>query len=45
MKTLINLMEETAAAYGDRSALTMEGSLGPDVWSYRRLWRAAHAVA
>jgi long-chain acyl-CoA synthetase len=45
MNTLVELLEGAAAAYSDRTALSMQAGLRTDNWSYRRLWRAAHAVA
>ena len=45
METLIDLLRSAATAYGDRVALSIRASLRDDLWSYRRLWRAANAVA
>src|SRR5919108_1787045 len=45
MNTLVDLLEQAAGRYGDRAALSFAAGLRADVWSYRRLWRAANAIA
>lgn len=45
METLADLLERSAARYGERTALTMRAGLREDVWSYRRLLAAVEALA
>jgi long-chain acyl-CoA synthetase len=45
METLVDLLEHGRDAYGEQPALSIRSGLREDVWSYRRLWEGAAAVA
>ena len=45
MQTLTDLLDDAAAAYGDRPALAMQSGLRFEEWSYLELREAVHAVA
>jgi len=45
MSTLVELLENAARDYGEHPALILRSGLRDERWSYRRLWRAAGAIA
>lgn len=45
METLIDLLRESAAGYGNQTALSTRRGLREEVWTYRRLWQSAQAIA
>ncbi len=45
MNTLVDLLEQAARRYPDRTAVSLEVGLRADDWSYQRLWQASLAVA
>ncbi|MBI4201826.1 MAG: long-chain fatty acid--CoA ligase [Chloroflexi bacterium] len=45
MNTIASLLEESAARYGERTALVMRQGYRTQRWSYERLWRTSGQVA
>ncbi|MCH8870576.1 MAG: acyl--CoA ligase [Chloroflexi bacterium] len=45
MQTLIDLVEKSAATFGNRPALVIHAGLRDDVWTYDRLWGGINSVA
>lgn len=45
MDTLVDLLRNGRDRYGEAPALSIRSGLREDVWSYRRLWEGAGAVA
>jgi len=45
MKTLIDLLMDSATRYGNQTALSTRRGLREENWTYQRLWQAAQAIA
>ena len=45
MKTLIDLLIDSATRYGNQTALSTRRGLREEIWSYRRLWQCAEAIS